>query len=115
MITRTLRNLHNPSPMPHSDDPTSVDLAADLDALSLNTDEVHGRSSQAVFFKTAVDLKGTPLPGTSTADIPLSSSPSRADSVRLARFDYYTVPTPEIWYRLTTQSLAQATNSPKKT
>ncbi|KAJ7442009.1 fungal-specific transcription factor domain-containing protein [Mycena latifolia] len=56
-IAYAIRGLNAPFPAPHSDDLSFVELAGDLDSLSLDNPGFQGKSSQAMLVKAAVDLK----------------------------------------------------------
>jgi hypothetical protein len=121
MITRTLRNVNNPFPMPHSDDLIFVDIAENLGAFSLNTPgshAFHGKSSQAMLLKTAMDLKGSKFTATDTTNNPRLSKPRGLDSVCCGidsvRLDYYAIPSSEMGYSWTPHTFAQPTNSRTK-
>jgi hypothetical protein len=61
LVTRALRGINNPFPVPHSDDLSFVEIEETLESLSLSNGDsrgFQGKSSQAMLIKAAVELKG---------------------------------------------------------
>ncbi|KAJ7467436.1 hypothetical protein B0H11DRAFT_2239440 [Mycena galericulata] len=63
MVTRSIRRLNLPFSTPHSEDLSFIEITDTLQSLSLNNPGdhgFHGKSSQAMLVKAAVDLKSAP-------------------------------------------------------
>lgn len=95
LISWALRNINGPLPVPHSDDLSFLDIAAKMDALSLDrpgSNGYLGKSSQAMLVKAAIDLKDDlaqpPRPRIAFTSNPCSVNPWEQEIARPA----YTFP-----------------------